>query len=77
MSQKMFSEPELAALAKHFREKAGKRKVDVARELQVVRPTVQHAEEYPKSSLTNLRKRIIETYSPYRLVGPVYYLERK
>jgi len=77
MPKKTFSERELAALAKHFREKAGKRKVDLARELKVGAPTIQQAEEYPEMSLTKVRKRIIDTCSQYELIGPVFFLKRK
>jgi hypothetical protein len=73
----MFSEDELAALTKHFREKSGKRKVDMARELNLGAPTIQQAEDYPELSLTKVRKRIIEACSPYELVGPVFFLKRK
>ena len=77
MPKKMFSERELAALAKHFREKTGRRKADVARELKLGKPTIQQAEEYPEMSLTKVRKRIIEACSPYELAGPVFFLKRK
>jgi len=77
MLKKMFTERELAALAKHFREKTGKKKAEVARELKLGKPTIQQAEEYPELSLTKARKRIIEACSPYELVGPVYFLRRK
>ena len=77
MPKKIYSEHELAALAKHFREKSGKRKADVARELDLCNPTIQQAEEYPEMSLGKVRKRIIEAYSPYELVGPVFFLKRK
>ena len=77
MLKKMYSEHELAALAKHFREKSGKRKVDIARKLKLGAPTIQHAEEYAATSLTKVRKRIIEACSLYELVGPVFFLRRK
>jgi len=77
MPKKMFTERELAALAKHFREKTGKKKAEVARELKMGKPTIQQAEEYPELSLTKARKRIIEACSSYELVGPVYFLRRK
>ena len=77
MPKKIFSENELAALAKHFREQSGKRKVDMARQLKLGAPTIQQAEEYPELSLTKVRKRIIEACSPYELVGPVFLLKRK
>ena len=73
----LFDEPELARLAKDAREAARKRKVDVARELKVAAPAVFNAEEKPDMSLTKLRIRMIETYSNYKVVGPVYYLEKK
>ena len=70
-------EKELAALAKRFREEAGKSKVDAARELEVAAPSIFNAEERPDMSLTKLRIRIIETYSPYSVTGPVFLLHRK
>lgn len=73
----MYFENELAALAKSLREKSGKKKADVARELKLGKPTIQQAEEYPELSLTKVRKRIIEEYSPYEVVGPVFLLKRK
>lgn len=78
MPQKRFlSESKLAALAKEFRLKAGKKKAAVARELGVKRPTIQLAEENPEQSLTRLRIRMIQKYSPYKVIGPVFLLERK
>lgn len=71
------SESELAALAKKVREATGKRKINVARELGVAPPAIFNAEEKPELSLHKLRIRMIETYSKYKVVGPVYYLERK
>ena len=75
--QKFFNDEELAALAKSYRLKSGKSKIEAARELGVARPTVQLAEENPEESLTALRRRMIEAYSPYEVVGPVYFLKRK
>jgi DNA-binding XRE family transcriptional regulator len=74
---KMYSAPELAGLAKQFREQSGKSKAELGRELKVTRPTMQDVEERPERNLTKLRRRIIEKYSPHRVVGPVYYLEKK
>ena len=71
------SEQELAALAKKYRETAGKSKVDAAREMKVAPPTIFQAEEEPQTSLTKLRIRMIEAYSPFRVTGPVFLLERK
>ena len=73
----MYSEDELAALAKHFREKAGKSKVEASRDLGVSATTIFNAEENPELSLTKARIRIIEQYSPYKIAGPVYLLEKK
>ncbi len=70
-------EQELARLAKKFRRAAGKSKADVARELGVAAPTIFGAEEQPKMSLTKLRVRMIEAYSPFKVVGPVFVLEKK
>jgi DNA-binding XRE family transcriptional regulator len=72
-----FTETELAALAKKYRAATGKTKAQVARELGVARPTVVQAEENPELSLTKLRIRIIEAYSPYRVAGPHFGLEKK
>ncbi len=78
MAQKSrYRETELAALAKKFRSKAGISKEEAAKELKVGRPSVQLAESTPGQSLTKLRIRIIEKYSGYRIVGPVYLLEKK
>jgi len=78
MTQKrLFRETELAALAKKFRQKSGKTKARVARELGVTRPTMQDAEERPERSLTKLRCRIIESCSGFQVAGPVFWLQRK
>ena len=73
---KFVRETQLAAWAKKARLQAGKSKAAVARELKVAAPTVHQAEENPHLSLTKLRVRMIEKYSPYRIVGPVYLLQR-
>jgi DNA-binding XRE family transcriptional regulator len=77
ISGRMCSEKELAALAKRIRISAGVRKAEVARQLQVKRGTIQQAEEYPATSLTKLRIKIIERYSGFTVVGPVYFLKRR
>lgn len=73
----LHTERDLAALAKHFRSKAGISKSEAARELGVNRGTIQQAEEYPKTSLSRLRIRMIERYSDFKVIGPVYVLKRK
>ena len=78
MSKKeLFTEKELAALAKKFRVAAGKNRSEAARELGVARPSLIHAEDYPEKTFVKLRCRMIEKYSPYKVVGPVYRLEEK
>ena len=72
-----YSEPELAALAKACREKSGKSKAEVARELKISEPSIFNAEEKPQVSLTKLRIRIIEACSSYEVSGPVYVLKKK
>jgi DNA-binding XRE family transcriptional regulator len=75
--KRLYREIELAALAKKFRQKSGKKKAQVARELGVSRPTMQDAEERPGQSLTKLRCRIIEACSPFEVEGPCFRLKRK
>jgi len=75
--QRVVTEAELPTLAKEFRLKAGKTKIQAAAEIGVGRPSVQLAEESPEQSLAKLRIRLIEKYSKYRVVGPVYILEPK
>ncbi len=72
-----YVESDLAALAKKARQGSGKRKVEVAHELGVAPPSVFYAEEKPELPLHKLRIRMIEAYSKHKVVGPVYYLERK
>ena len=72
-----FEESELAALAKRFRQAAGKTRAQAARDMKVSQPSLFHAEESPKQGLLKLRKRMIEHYSPFKLVGPTYALKRK
>ena len=67
----------MTALAKKFRKASGKSKADAARELGVAAPTIFSAEERPEMSLTKLRIRLIETYSPFKVAGPVFFLEEK
>lgn len=74
---KQLEESELAALAKRLREAAGKTRAQAAREMKVSQPSLFHAEESPEQSLFKLRKRMIECYSPYKLVGPLFVLKRK
>jgi len=76
-TEHFFNEDHLAALAKRFREAAGKSKAAAARRLRVAAPTIFNAEERPDMSLTKLRIRLIGAYSPFKVIGPVFYLKRK
>lgn len=73
----VFAEHELAAVAKRFRVGTGKNRSQAARELGVARPSLIHAEDHPEKPLIKLRIRIIEKYSPYKVVGPSFSLKRK
>jgi len=73
--KKLLTEADLAALAKKYRESAGKTRAEAAREMGVKHPSIFHAEESPAKSFFKLRKRIIEAYSPYSVRGPVFLLE--
>jgi hypothetical protein len=75
--KQLYREEDLGALARRFREAAGRTKAEAAKDLNVGRPSVQHAEESPGQSLFRLRKRIIEQYSSYKVSGPFYVLEGK
>ena len=77
LKHRMYSETELAALAKHMRVKSGMTKAEISRKLGAARPSVQQAEENPEQSLTKLRIRMIEKCSPYKVRGPVYWLEKR
>lgn len=67
----------LAALAQEFRTAAGKNRAQAAREMGVARQAVIYAEDQPDKSFTKLRCRMIEEYSPYKVTGPVFLLEKK
>ncbi len=75
--KQVVEERKLAALAKRFRQQTGKTKAKASLEFGVNSSTMHLAEEDPQQSLTKLRCRIIEKYSPYKVVGPVYLLKRK
>ena len=71
------SEAELTAFAKEVRKKAGIRRAQAARDMGVSQTSIFHAEESPEQSLAKLRARMIEAYSPFKVMGPVYHLEKK
>jgi len=71
------AENHLIALAKRFRKQAGKTRAQAAREMRVAQTSIFNAEESPGQSLLKLRTRMIAAYSPFKVVGPVFYLEKK
>lgn len=73
----LLKEAKLASLAKQYRVKSGLNKVEAAAALGVTPPTVHLAEEDPEQSLTKLRRRMIEKFSPFKVVGPFFQLQRK
>lgn len=77
MAVKIIDEKSLGVFAKEIREAAGITRAEAARQLEVARPTIFYAEEEPERGLYKLRKQIIERYSDYEVVGPVYLLRKK
>lgn len=77
MPNKSLTETNLARIAKRLRKQAGKSRAQAAREMKVAQASIFRAEENPEESLLKLRKRMIEAYSPYRVTGPVFFLEKK
>jgi len=71
------NENDLALLAKTFRRQAGKTRAQAAREMGVAQTSIFNAEETPAESLLKLRMRMIETYSKFKVRGPVFLLEEK
>ena len=77
LKKPLLTEKDLAALAKRLREKAGKSRSQAGRELGVSHVSIHRAEENPEESLLKLRTRMVEKYSPVKVVGPVFYLKPK
>jgi DNA-binding XRE family transcriptional regulator len=75
--KKAYSEPELVELTQKVRKAAGKTQKEVAYDLGVSQASISQAEASPERSLLELRKRIIEKYSDYKLVGPEFRLVKK
>ncbi len=73
----LVAENKLAGLAKKCRQKKGLTKAQVARDMGVKEPSVFHAEESPDKPYTKLRLRMIEAYSEFEVVGPVFVLREK
>ena len=77
MPKTSLAEKDLVALAKRFRKQAGKTRAQAARDMAVSQTSIFSAEETPEQGLTKLRVRMIETYSPFKVVGPVFHLKKK
>ncbi|HXT13502.1 MAG TPA: hypothetical protein VN873_18260 [Candidatus Angelobacter sp.] len=77
MPNEFLNETQLAALAKKFRKGAGIKRAQAARDMDVSQTSIFNAEETPEQGLTKLRMRMIETYSPFKVTGPVFFLTRK
>jgi DNA-binding XRE family transcriptional regulator len=78
VTEKQFlAETALAKLARKFRQQAKKTRAQAARELCVSQTTIFNAEETPSQSLFKIRKRLIEKYSAFKVVGPVFLLRSK
>jgi DNA-binding XRE family transcriptional regulator len=77
LKEQSVSEKDLAALARRFREKAGRTRAQAAREMGVAQTSVFQAEEKPEQGLLKLRARMIERYSPFAVVGPAFFLVSK
>jgi hypothetical protein len=72
-----FNENELAQIAKRYREGVGKTRAQAARDMKVAQTSIFHAEESPDKSLGKLRTQMIEAYSRFNVIGPVFLLRRK
>jgi DNA-binding XRE family transcriptional regulator len=70
-------ENDLARLAKRFRKQAGKTRAQAARDMGVAQTSIFQAEEMPEQALIKLRLRMIETYSQFKVIGPVFHLESR
>lgn len=75
--KRLVSEKALAALAKYFRKRAGRSRAQAARDMGVSQTSIFQAEEKPGQALAKLRIRMIEEYSPFKVVGPVFELRKK
>jgi DNA-binding XRE family transcriptional regulator len=75
--ESFLTEKDLAKIAKQLRQKAGKTRAQTARDMKVSQTSIFHAEESPEQSLSKLRIRMIEAYSSFKVVGPMFRLERR
>lgn len=76
LKKKWWKEDELLALAKGFRKQAGKNRAQAAREMGVSQTSIFNAEESPSQSLLKLRMRLIEAYSPYKVVNRIFLIKK-
>lgn len=74
---KVLTENGLLKAAKRFRKQSGKKRAQAAREMGVAQTSIFQAEESPQDNLRKLRVRMIEAYSRFKVVGPVFFLKRK
>lgn len=77
MPKESLTEKDLARIARRFREQAGKSRAQAAREMKVAQASIFRAEENPEESLLKLRIRMIEAYSRFKVVGPIFFLVKK
>lgn len=77
LKEQSVSEKDLVRLARRFRKQAGRTRAQAAREMDVSQTSIFQAEEKPEQGLLKLRLRMIEAYSPFKVVGPVFHLEKK
>jgi DNA-binding XRE family transcriptional regulator len=77
MPQETCTERQLATIAKRFREQAGITRAQAARDMDVSQTSIFHAEESPEQALLKLRTRMIEKYSAFKVIGPVFHFKRK
>lgn len=67
----------LTVLAREAWQASGKTQTVAAEDFGVAQATFAQAVNDPKRNLTALRMRIIEAFTPYRVVGPEYRLVKK
>jgi DNA-binding XRE family transcriptional regulator len=77
LKEQSVPESDLARLAMQFRKQAGKTRAQTARDMGVSQTSIFQAEEKPEQALIKLRLRMIETYSPFKVTGPVYLFTKK
>ena len=77
LKEKSVSENDLTRLARRFRKQAGKTRAQAAREMKVSQTSIFQAEEKPEQALLKLRIRMVEAYSPFKVTGPMFRMEKK